>query len=98
MKWDNPLTDDEEMDEDTETTHQVDDDIFHDSLDKMSDKERYGHAVHLDTDRSKGIFVRSLQLNVILRNTSTDELLGRNMRTLTKPKGDFFRQLLEQSE
>ena len=57
------------------------------------EKELFGHAIHLDIDKSKGIFIRSLQVDTFLNNIPTKELIGLD----TKPtcNANFFGKLPE---
>ena len=55
-----------------------DEDEFCDSVEEMTDREMFGKPVHLDIDTSRGIFVRSSQVDHILNQIPMDELISTN--------------------
>jgi len=60
---------------------------------KKTDKEVFGHAVHLDIDKSKGIFIRDKELNTFLSQLPMKELINQD-----DIKANFFGQLPDVEE
>ena len=50
---------------------EVQNEKFEDCLSNMPQKDIHGHAVHLDIDLDKGVFVRSTQLDTLLNRVTT---------------------------
>ena len=52
-----------------------DDHKFSNAKAKLGEKDLLGHAVHLDIDKDKDIFIRSATLDQILNHVPTSELI-----------------------
>ena len=67
---------------------------FHDCVDKMPERELFGKAVHLDIDTSRGIFVRSAELDHLLNLIPTNDLIPKEEIMAPKESNvNFFGQL-----
>ena len=70
------------------------DNEFHDCMDKMPERELFGKAVHLDIDASRGIFVRSAELDHLLNLIPTNDLIPKDeIMTPKESNVNFFGQL-----
>ena len=67
---------------------------FHDCIDGISEKQMFGKAVHLDVDTSRGILIRSAELDHPLSQIPTNTVIPKDeIQTPTETTVNFFGQL-----